>query len=71
MDDEEVAESWEEAADSGEMERRLEEKLRISQKERSPRGSSHTLSEENRSGNHVVRQPAGPDGTQGFHHQRR
>ncbi|XP_056129653.1 SUZ domain-containing protein 1 isoform X2 [Lampris incognitus] len=32
--DEEVAESWEEAADSGEMERRLEEKLRISQKEK-------------------------------------
>ncbi|TNN55210.1 SUZ domain-containing protein 1 [Liparis tanakae] len=31
--DEEVAESWEEAADSGEMEKRLEEKLRISQKE--------------------------------------
>ncbi|TRZ02452.1 hypothetical protein DNTS_030280 [Danionella cerebrum] len=162
MDDDEVADSWEEAADSGEMERRLEEKLRISQKERlssgnssrspmrtaiviqddslpaapppqirilkrpssngslgsfalqsrpspqvkslaqreaeyaearkrilgsatpddspqerpntdrSPRGSSsHTLSEENRSANHVVRQPAGPDGTQGFHQQRR
>ncbi|XP_035511845.1 SUZ domain-containing protein 1 isoform X1 [Morone saxatilis] len=33
--DEEVAESWEEAADSGEMEKRLEEKLRISQKEKS------------------------------------
>ncbi|XP_075882632.1 SUZ RNA-binding domain-containing-like [Nelusetta ayraudi] len=32
--DEEVAESWEEAADSGEMEKRLEEKLRISQRER-------------------------------------
>ncbi|XP_051280675.1 SUZ domain-containing protein 1 isoform X1 [Dicentrarchus labrax] len=32
--DEEVAESWEEAADSGEMEKRLEEKLRISQKEK-------------------------------------
>ncbi|KAM6981627.1 SUZ RNA-binding domain-containing [Tautogolabrus adspersus] len=30
----EVSESWEEAADSGEMEKRLEEKLRISQKER-------------------------------------
>lgn len=32
--DEEVAESWEEAADSGEMERRLDEKLRISQREK-------------------------------------
>ncbi|XP_057673078.1 SUZ domain-containing protein 1 isoform X1 [Corythoichthys intestinalis] len=32
--DEEVAESWEEAADNGEMEKRLEEKLRISQKEK-------------------------------------
>ncbi|CAN9515695.1 unnamed protein product [Ophioblennius macclurei] len=32
--DEEVAESWEEAADSGEMEKRLEEKLRISQREK-------------------------------------
>ncbi|XP_040048093.1 SUZ RNA-binding domain-containing [Gasterosteus aculeatus] len=32
--DEGIAESWEEAADSGEMERRLEEKLRISQKEK-------------------------------------
>lgn len=32
--DEEVAESWEEAADSGEMERRLEEKLRIAQREK-------------------------------------
>nr|XP_020468152.1 SUZ domain-containing protein 1-like [Monopterus albus] len=32
--DEEIAESWEEAADSGEMEKRLEEKLRISQKEK-------------------------------------
>ncbi|XP_028302834.1 SUZ domain-containing protein 1-like [Gouania willdenowi] len=31
MDDEEVAESWEEAADSGEIERRLEAKLKISQ----------------------------------------
>ncbi|XP_069550136.1 SUZ RNA-binding domain-containing isoform X3 [Brachyistius frenatus] len=31
--DEEVAESWEEAADSGEMEKRLEEKLRINQRE--------------------------------------
>ncbi|XP_030625117.1 SUZ RNA-binding domain-containing isoform X2 [Chanos chanos] len=153
MDDEEVAESWEEAADSGEMERRLEEKLRISQKEsgnsvkspirtamviqdeslpaapppqirilkrpssngsigspaaqtrpspqvkslaqreaeyaearkrilgsaspedtpqdrpnsdRSPRAPS----EDTRSNNHVVRQPAGPDGTQGFRQRR-
>ncbi|KAM3618076.1 uncharacterized protein V6R79_014925 [Siganus canaliculatus] len=32
--DEEVAESWEEAADSGEMEKRLEEKLRISQRDK-------------------------------------
>ncbi|XP_037129810.1 SUZ domain-containing protein 1 [Syngnathus acus] len=31
--DEEVAESWEEAADNGEMDKRLEEKLRISQRE--------------------------------------
>ncbi|KAJ8258844.1 hypothetical protein COCON_G00178560 [Conger conger] len=34
MEDDEVAESWEEAADSGEIERRLEAKLRISQKEK-------------------------------------
>ncbi|XP_067096172.1 SUZ RNA-binding domain-containing [Osmerus mordax] len=41
--DDEVAESWEEAADSGEMERRLEEKLRISQKERvSSSNTSHS-----------------------------
>ncbi|XP_048374650.1 SUZ domain-containing protein 1 [Sphaerodactylus townsendi] len=33
MEDEEVAESWEEAADSGEIDRRLERKLRIKQKE--------------------------------------
>uniref|UniRef100_A0A670ZVD0 SUZ RNA-binding domain-containing n=3 Tax=Elapidae TaxID=8602 RepID=A0A670ZVD0_PSETE len=33
MEDEEVAESWEEAADSGEIDRRLEKKLKISQKE--------------------------------------
>ncbi|XP_051915806.1 SUZ domain-containing protein 1-like [Hippocampus zosterae] len=32
--DEEVTESWEEAADNGEMEKRLEEKLRISQREK-------------------------------------
>ncbi|MBN3285281.1 SZRD1 protein, partial [Polyodon spathula] len=37
MGDEEVAESWEEAADSGEIDRRLEEKLRISQKEKKSR----------------------------------
>ncbi|KAG7323601.1 hypothetical protein KOW79_013303 [Hemibagrus wyckioides] len=157
MEDEEIAESWEDAADSGEMERRLEEKLRISQKERlssgssgrspvktimiqddslpaapppqirilkrptsngslgpsvtqsrpspqvkslaqreaeyaearkrilgsaddtpqerptserSPRAGSHTPSEDTRSNNHVVRQPAGPDGTQGFRQRR-
>ncbi|MFT7798335.1 SUZ domain-containing protein 1-like [Arapaima gigas] len=40
MEDEEVAESWEEAADSGEIERRLEAKLRISQKEKKSSGSS-------------------------------
>ncbi|XP_064156776.1 SUZ domain-containing protein 1-like isoform X1 [Anguilla rostrata] len=160
MEDEEVTENWEEAADSGEMERRLEEKLRISQKEkmssagsgRSPlrtpiviqddslpaapppqirilkrpssngslgspaaamrpvpqvkslaqreaeyaearrrilgsatpddspqdrpnadrpaRVSGPPPSEESRSTNHVVRQPAGPDGTQGFRQRR-
>ncbi|XP_028308212.1 SUZ RNA-binding domain-containing [Gouania willdenowi] len=32
--DEDVTESWEEAADSGEMEKRLEEKLQISQREK-------------------------------------
>ncbi|XP_061886519.1 SUZ domain-containing protein 1-like isoform X1 [Entelurus aequoreus] len=32
--DEEVAESWEEAAENGEMEKRLAEKLRISQREK-------------------------------------
>ncbi|XP_019910718.1 SUZ domain-containing protein 1 [Esox lucius] len=32
MEDEEVCESWEEAAESGEIERRLEAKLKISQK---------------------------------------
>lgn len=31
MDDEDVAESWEEAADSGEIERRLEAKLKINE----------------------------------------
>lgn len=31
MEDEEIAESWEEAADSGEIERRLEAKLKINQ----------------------------------------
>ncbi|XP_061583105.1 SUZ domain-containing protein 1-like [Cololabis saira] len=34
MEDEEVAESWEEAADSGEIERRLEAKLKINQETR-------------------------------------
>ncbi|OCT73401.1 hypothetical protein XELAEV_18036378mg [Xenopus laevis] len=33
MEEDEVAESWEEAADSGEIERRLEKKLKISQRE--------------------------------------
>ncbi|XP_051786725.1 SUZ domain-containing protein 1 isoform X1 [Erpetoichthys calabaricus] len=42
MEDEEVAESWEEAADSGEIERRLEEKLRITQKERQLRSPLRT-----------------------------
>ncbi|KAM8868644.1 SUZ RNA-binding domain-containing-like [Synchiropus picturatus] len=32
MEDEEVADSWEEAADSGEIERRIEAKLKINQK---------------------------------------
>ncbi|XP_013865817.1 SUZ RNA-binding domain-containing [Austrofundulus limnaeus] len=40
--DEEVAESWEEAADSGEMEKRLEEKLRISRKEKESSNSSRS-----------------------------
>ncbi|KAK1898153.1 SUZ domain containing protein 1 [Dissostichus eleginoides] len=123
----EVDESWEEAADSGEMEKRLEEKLRISQKEkettnnslRSPlktamnrptpqvkslaqreaeyaearkrilgsacpdetpqdkpntdkagRNNSTLPSEDTRSNNHTVRQPASPDGTQGFRQHR-
>ncbi|KAK5912471.1 hypothetical protein CesoFtcFv8_002341 [Champsocephalus esox] len=34
MEDEEVAESWEEAADSGEIDRRLEAKLKINQEAR-------------------------------------
>ncbi|MGH0132415.1 UNVERIFIED_CONTAM: hypothetical protein FKN15_049803 [Acipenser sinensis] len=42
MEDEEVAESWEEAADSGEIDRRLEEKLRISQKEKKSRSPLKT-----------------------------
>ncbi|KAG8569862.1 hypothetical protein GDO81_014569 [Engystomops pustulosus] len=33
MEEDEVAESWEDAADSGEIERRLEKKLRITQRE--------------------------------------
>ncbi|XP_022070980.1 SUZ domain-containing protein 1 [Acanthochromis polyacanthus] len=41
--DEEVAESWEDAADSGEMEKRLEEKLRISQKEKESSNSPRSL----------------------------
>ncbi|KAM3824405.1 SUZ RNA-binding domain-containing isoform 1-T1 [Vipera latastei] len=40
MEDEEVAESWEEAADSGEIDRRLEKKLKISQKESSRKSKS-------------------------------
>ncbi|XP_068996251.1 SUZ RNA-binding domain-containing [Embiotoca jacksoni] len=40
--DEEVAESWEEAADSGEMEKRLEEKLRINQREMEASNSSRS-----------------------------
>ncbi|KAG7472742.1 hypothetical protein MATL_G00112000 [Megalops atlanticus] len=160
MEDEEVTDSWEEAADNGEIERRLEEKLRISKKEKmsscgsrqsplkmpiviqddslpaapppqirilkrpssngslgSPmaparpvpqvkslaqreaeyaearkrilgsatpddtpqdrpsadrpvRVSAPPPSEESRSNNHVIRQPAGPDGTQGFRQHR-
>ncbi|MEE6482250.1 hypothetical protein FKM82_013207 [Ascaphus truei] len=34
MEEDEVAESWEEAADSGEIDRRLEKKLKITQRER-------------------------------------
>ncbi|XP_066462425.1 SUZ RNA-binding domain-containing [Eleutherodactylus coqui] len=34
MEEDEVAESWEDAADSGEIDRRLEKKLRITQRER-------------------------------------
>ncbi|XP_069775000.1 SUZ RNA-binding domain-containing isoform X2 [Narcine bancroftii] len=34
MEDEEIADNWEEAADSGEIERRLEAKLKIQQKEK-------------------------------------
>ncbi|KAM4651969.1 SUZ RNA-binding domain-containing [Discoglossus pictus] len=34
MEEDEVAENWEEAADSGEIERRLEKKLKITQRER-------------------------------------
>ncbi|KAM8916700.1 SUZ RNA-binding domain-containing-like isoform 1-T1 [Spinachia spinachia] len=37
MEDEEVAESWEEAADSGEIERRLEAKLKINQEAKKSR----------------------------------
>ncbi|XP_053136749.1 SUZ domain-containing protein 1 isoform X3 [Hemicordylus capensis] len=40
MEDEEVAESWEEAADSGEIDRRLEKTLRITQKESSRKSKS-------------------------------
>ncbi|KAE8594760.1 hypothetical protein XENTR_v10019789 [Xenopus tropicalis] len=37
MEEDEVAESWEEAADSGEIDRRLEKKLKISQRENKSR----------------------------------
>ncbi|XP_067099768.1 SUZ RNA-binding domain-containing-like isoform X1 [Osmerus mordax] len=40
MEDDDVAESWEEAADSGEIERRLEAKLKISQNAKKPACSS-------------------------------
>ncbi|XP_066529370.1 SUZ RNA-binding domain-containing isoform X2 [Hoplias malabaricus] len=38
--------------------------------ERSQRAGTHTPSEDTRTNNHVVRQPAGPDGTQGFRQRR-
>ncbi|XP_018429549.1 PREDICTED: SUZ domain-containing protein 1 [Nanorana parkeri] len=37
MEEDEVAENWEEAADSGEIERRLEKKLKITQRENKSR----------------------------------
>lgn len=37
MEDEEIADNWEEAADSGEIDRRLEAKLKIQQKEKKPK----------------------------------
>ncbi|XP_008318076.1 SUZ domain-containing protein 1 [Cynoglossus semilaevis] len=40
MEDEDVAESWEEAADSGEIERRLEAKLKITREARKSSSSS-------------------------------
>lgn len=40
MEDEEVAESWEEAADSGEIERRLEAKLKINQEAKSKKSNA-------------------------------
>ncbi|XP_077385245.1 SUZ RNA-binding domain-containing-like isoform X2 [Festucalex cinctus] len=40
MEDDEVAESWEEAADSGEIERRLEAKLKINQQAKKTSSSS-------------------------------
>lgn len=43
MEDEDVAESWEEAADSGEIERRLEAKLKISQKSKKTASGSSPL----------------------------
>lgn len=41
--DEEIAESWEEAADSGEMEKRLEEKLRLCHREKESSNNSSPL----------------------------
>ncbi|XP_041945025.1 SUZ domain-containing protein 1-like [Alosa sapidissima] len=40
MEDDEVSENWEEAADSGEIERRLEAKLKISEKAKKSAGGS-------------------------------
>ncbi|XP_063798164.1 SUZ domain-containing protein 1 isoform X2 [Pseudophryne corroboree] len=42
MEEDEVAESWEEAADSGEIDRRLEKKLRITQRERKSKSPPKT-----------------------------
>ncbi|XP_069802550.1 SUZ RNA-binding domain-containing [Dendropsophus ebraccatus] len=42
MEEDEVAESWEDAADSGEIDRRLEKKLRITQRERKSKSPPKT-----------------------------